>query len=222
MARRGAPIRVLALFALVALTCLVGLVPAQAAARDSDGDGMPNRWERAHGLDPFRANARGNPDRDGLRNLMEFASSTDPQDADTDDDGLTDGDEVNDFETDPADDDTDDDGVLDGDDDSDEDGVADDQEDGEQDEDIAGTVASFDAATGILTVDSTLGTQVTGTVTDATELEWSDCDDVPATTDDLVPGAAIDEMEFVDDTTDLESVELAPAVACDDDQGEDD
>ncbi len=214
-------VRIMATAALVVLVCLAGLVPAVAAARDSDGDGMPNRWERAHGLDPFRANARGNPDADGLRNLREFVNGTDPQDADTDDDGLTDGTELNDVETDPLDADTDDDGVEDGDDDADEDGVADGQEDGDDDEDLAGTIASFDPATGLLTVDSTLGTQVTGTVTDATELEWSDCEDTVPTTADLVAGTGVDELEFADDTTDLQSVELVPAVSCEDDQGED-
>lgn len=213
--------RLLVGVSLVAVTCVAGLVPAQASARDGDGDGMPNRWEKAHGLNPGRPNARGNPDADGLRNLAEFRNGTDPLVADSDDDGLTDGDEVKDFETDPTDPDTDGDGIVDGDDDSDEDGVADDQEDGEEDGDTAGTVASFDATTGILTVDTTLGTQVTGTVTAETELEWDDCDDVPVTTADLVAGTDVDELEFVDGTTDLESVELVPAAACSDDDGED-
>jgi hypothetical protein len=221
---RSAAARVGRLVAAAAVATLLVLaaLPAAAAARDSDGDGMPNRWEKAHGLDPFRANARGNPDRDGLRNLAEFTASTDPQDADTDDDGLTDGAEVNDFETDPADADTDDDGLEDGVDDSDDDGIADGQEDGETDDEVVGTIASFDAGTGLLTVDTTLGTQVSGTVTAATELEWSDCDGVEATSDDLVAGAAVDEMEYVDGTTDLEGVALVPATACgEDDQGED-
>src|SRR5215471_6597827 len=34
--------------------------------RDSDHDGMPNRWEIRMGLNPHRANAKGNPDQDGL------------------------------------------------------------------------------------------------------------------------------------------------------------
>jgi hypothetical protein len=64
-----------------------------ASHRDSDGDKMPNRWELRHGLNPHRANARGDADQDGLRNLAEFRDGTDPQDADTDDDGVEDGDD---------------------------------------------------------------------------------------------------------------------------------
>ena len=210
------PLRIAAGLLVVVFYCVVGLVPAQAAAKDSDGDGMPNRWEKAHSLNANHANASGNPDRDGLTNLTEFQSETDPQDADTDDDGLTDGDEVDDFETDPTDPDTDDDGVEDGEDDSDDDGVVDGQEDGEDDEDIAGTISSFDSATGVLTLQSTLGASITGTLTAETELEWSDCEDGDATTADLVSGTEVSEMEFVDETTDLESVELVPAASCDD------
>ena len=53
----------------------VGVPAGHTAARDSDRDGMPNRWERAHGLNPHRANARANPDRDGLTNLREYRST---------------------------------------------------------------------------------------------------------------------------------------------------
>jgi len=34
---------------------LVAVLPASAAAKDSDGDGMPDAWEAAHGLDPKSA-----------------------------------------------------------------------------------------------------------------------------------------------------------------------
>ena len=54
-------------------------------------------------------------DGDGLSDDEEDALGTDPEDDDTDDDGLSDGDEVNTHETDPLDDDTDDDGLIDGD-----------------------------------------------------------------------------------------------------------
>ncbi|RYD89256.1 MAG: pectate lyase, partial [Sphingomonadales bacterium] len=44
-----------------------------AAPRDSDGDGMPDAWEKAHGLNPKSA-ADGNMDRnkDGWTNLEEW------------------------------------------------------------------------------------------------------------------------------------------------------
>jgi len=53
-------------------------------------------------------------DNDGLTNPEELALGTDPYDADSDDDGLYDGTEVNDTGTDPLDADSDDDGLLDG------------------------------------------------------------------------------------------------------------
>jgi hypothetical protein len=61
--------------------------------RDSDGDKMPDRWESANGLNPHKANARKDADRDGLKNLGEFRDGTDPLDDDSDNDGVEDGDD---------------------------------------------------------------------------------------------------------------------------------
>jgi Bacterial TSP3 repeat len=46
---------------------------------DVDGDGIPNGWEQAHGLDPFNPNdANLDNDGDGMSNLQEFLAGTDP------------------------------------------------------------------------------------------------------------------------------------------------
>ena len=78
----------------------------------SDGDGIPDDYEVAHGLDPNNpVDAQIDPDRDGLTNLQEYQLGSDPQKADTDGDGLSDGDEVNVSHTDPLVADTDGDGI---------------------------------------------------------------------------------------------------------------
>jgi len=62
------------------------------SSNDTDGDGMPNAWETAHALNPFAPSDRdGDLDGDGLSNLAEFNAGTDPQDGDSDDDGIPDG-----------------------------------------------------------------------------------------------------------------------------------
>jgi hypothetical protein len=61
------------------------------SSADSDGDGMPNAWEVANGLNPNVNDAALDPDNDGLTNLAEFQHQTNPHDNDTDDDGLLDG-----------------------------------------------------------------------------------------------------------------------------------
>ena len=58
---------------------------------DRDGDGLPDGWELANGLDPDDpSDAPDDQDADGLSALEEFRSNADPHRADTDGDGLLD------------------------------------------------------------------------------------------------------------------------------------
>lgn len=85
---------------------------------DKDLDFMPDNWEIANGLDVTKDDSLDDIDNDDLGNLREFEFATDPQNPDTDSDGLFDGEEItggeDGFVTDPLNADTDDDGVFDG------------------------------------------------------------------------------------------------------------
>jgi hypothetical protein len=90
--------------------------------QDSDRDGLPDWWENLY---PTAGNPNADTDGDGLSNLYEYWSGTNPTVADTDGNGTPDGDEDTDgdglsnseeerFETRPDIRDTDDDGSIDG------------------------------------------------------------------------------------------------------------
>lgn len=55
-------------------------VPAEDPAKDSDGDGMPDVWELAHGLDPQSPDPSTlDRDGDGYPDLEEYLNGTDPR-----------------------------------------------------------------------------------------------------------------------------------------------
>jgi hypothetical protein len=72
------------------------LEPAESEFVDSDSDGVPDFFEEANGLNKDNPDDAGeDPDDDGLSNLAEFELKTDPQNPDSDADGLVDGVETN-------------------------------------------------------------------------------------------------------------------------------
>ena len=82
---------------------------------DVDEDLIRDDWELANGLDPSDpTDALLDPDGDGLNNYGEYIAGTDLNVADTDGDGVNDGDEINVYDSDPLDTDTDDDNMPDG------------------------------------------------------------------------------------------------------------
>jgi hypothetical protein len=68
-----------------------GTDPCQA---DSDHDGLPDKWEVDHLLDPLSNDAGLDPDNDGLSNLAEYQHGTNPRNGDSDGDAMPDGWEV--------------------------------------------------------------------------------------------------------------------------------
>ena len=82
-------------FLVLAATLLAGLLfaAAPASARDRNHDRLPDKWEKHHHLSLKVKQARRDQDHDGLRNLGEFRAGTNPRRADSDRDGVKDGDE---------------------------------------------------------------------------------------------------------------------------------
>jgi len=47
--------------------------------KDTDNDGMPDKWELRQGLDPHQANNNNDEDRDGYTDIEEYLNGTTPQ-----------------------------------------------------------------------------------------------------------------------------------------------
>ena len=147
------------LIVATALATAVMLVPAAAqasgarhrtaATADRNRDRIPDRWERRYRLSLRVKQTRRDQDHDGLNNLGEFRSKTNPRDDDSDNDGVEDGDERS-HGLNARDDDSDDDGVEDG-------------------HENAGKVLTFTG--GRLTIELTNGDTVSGLVNGDTEIE---------------------------------------------------
>jgi len=85
--------------------------------KDTDGGGKQDNWELNQGRDPLKASddygSVPDADKDGLSDFLEEALGTNKFKADTDGEGLKDGEEVNVYKTNPLDKNTDRDGIND-------------------------------------------------------------------------------------------------------------
>jgi hypothetical protein len=75
------------LLALAGMLALAG----GASAKDRNHDRIPDRWEKRHHLSLHVNQASRDQDKDGLKNRAEWRAGTDPRDADTDGDNISDG-----------------------------------------------------------------------------------------------------------------------------------
>lgn len=75
--------------ALGALALLA--MPSLAAAKDRNHDHIPDKWEKRHHLSLKTNQAHKNQDGDALRNRAEFLAGDNPRNADSNGDGVEDG-----------------------------------------------------------------------------------------------------------------------------------
>lgn len=137
--------------ALGALALLA--MPGLAAAKDRNHDHIPDKWEKKHHLSLKVNQAHKNQDGDRLNNRAEFLAGDNPRNADTNGDGVEDG------------------------------------------EDNAGTITSFDAETGKLTINLFGGESISGLVNEETEIKCDNNGGASASSD----GGSGEETEAGDD-----------------------
>jgi hypothetical protein len=195
-----------------ALALLLVAFAGTAVAKDKNRDRIPDKWEKKFKLSLKVDQSNKDQDRDKVDNLNEFQEGTNPRVKDTNRNGKADGKEdadgdgLNNAGEDessnlPDDQDTDNDGVEDG-------------------EENAGVIASFDGTT--LTIDLAGGGQVSGMVTDQTEIkcETEDEHEGDEGSGPLTASASSDEA---DDSGEDQSGEDQPGDESGEDQpGEDD
>lgn len=86
------PRRHLVLAVMLAIAASL-MLAGGAFAKDRNHDRIPDRWEKRHHLSLAHKQGGRDQDHDGLKNRGEFRAHLNPRDADTDDDGIDDGDE---------------------------------------------------------------------------------------------------------------------------------
>jgi hypothetical protein len=83
--------KALLLLGLAAVVVALFAIPALASSRDGNGDRLPDRWEKKFDLSLAKNQAPRDQDKDGVKNIAEYQEGTNPREADSDDDGTTDG-----------------------------------------------------------------------------------------------------------------------------------
>lgn len=85
--------KLMATLALLVMAMFVITAQAGAAPKDRNHNGIPDSWEKKNDLSIKKDQGNRDADGDGVRNRCEFQGKTDPNNADSDANGVVDGDE---------------------------------------------------------------------------------------------------------------------------------